>query len=45
MNKKDTQFGPNGRPPERLGSLAGKTWLINGAVAGVGFGASRILLS
>jgi len=42
---KDTQFGPKGWTPERLGSLAGKTYLITGANAGAGFQASRILLS
>ena len=41
----DTQFGPKGWTPERLGSLAGKTYVITGANAGVGFQASRILLS
>lgn len=41
----DTQFGPKGWTPERLGSLAGKTYLITGANAGAGFQASRILLS
>ena len=41
----DTQFGPNGWSPDRLGPLAGKTYLITGANAGAGFQASRILLS
>ncbi len=41
----DTQFGPKGWTPERLGSLAGKTYLITGANSGTGFEASRILLS
>ncbi|MFK8036362.1 MAG: SDR family oxidoreductase [Hyphomicrobiales bacterium] len=41
----DTQFGPKGWTPERLGSLAGKTYLITGANAGAGFQACRILLS
>ncbi len=41
----DTTFGPKGWTPERLGSLAGKTYLITGANAGAGFQASRILLS
>ncbi len=41
----DTQFGPDGWTPGRLGSLAGKTFLITGASAGAGFQASRILLS
>ena len=38
-------FGPKGWTPERLGSLAGKTYLITGANAGAGFEATRILLS
>lgn len=41
----DIQFGPNGWTPERLGSLAGKTYVITGANAGAGFQAARILLS
>ena len=40
-----TKFGPKGWTPERLGSLAGKTYVITGANAGAGFQASRILLS
>lgn len=42
---KDTRFGPKGWTPERLGSLAGKTFVITGANAGAGFQATRILLS
>ena len=38
-------FGPQGWTPERLGSLAGKTYVVTGANAGTGFEASRILLS
>ena len=41
----DTQFGPEGWTPERLGSLSGQTYLITGANAGAGFQATRILLS
>ena len=41
----DTRFGPSGWTPERLGSLAGKTYVITGANAGTGFEAARILLS
>lgn len=41
----DTQFGPSGWTPERLGSLSGKTYIITGANAGTGFQASRIFLS
>ncbi len=40
----DTTFGPKGWTPERLGSLAGKTYVITGGNAGAGFQASRILL-
>ena len=42
---KDTQFGPEGWTPERLGDLSGKTYVITGANAGAGFQAARILLS
>lgn len=45
MTKNDSLFGPEGWTPERLGSLAGKTYLITGANAGAGFEAARILLS
>ncbi len=41
----DTTFGPKGWTPDRLGSLAGKTYFITGANAGTGFQASRLLLS
>lgn len=41
----DKTFGPNGWTPERLGSLAGKTYVITGGNAGAGYEASRILLS
>lgn len=40
-----SQFGPEGWTPKRLGSLAGKTYVITGGNAGAGFEASRILLS
>lgn len=39
------KFGPKGWTPERLGSLAGKTYVITGANSGTGFEASKILLS
>ena len=42
---KDTRFGPDGWTPERLASLAGRTYVITGANAGAGFQAARILLS
>lgn len=42
---KQTQFGPKGWTPERLGNLAGKTYVITGANAGAGFQAARIFLS
>jgi len=41
----DTQFGPKGWTPERIGSLNGKTYLITGATSGTGFEAAKILLS
>ncbi|NNC53362.1 MAG: SDR family oxidoreductase [Erythrobacter sp.] len=41
----DTQFGPKGWTPERLGNQAEKTYLITGANSGTGFQAARILLS
>lgn len=37
--------GPAGWTPERLGSLAGKTYVITGANAGAGFEATRVFLS
>ncbi|TYO84565.1 SDR family oxidoreductase [Oceanicella actignis] len=40
----DTTFGPKGWTPERLGDLTGKTFVITGATAGVGFQAARTLL-
>ncbi|MBO9407796.1 SDR family NAD(P)-dependent oxidoreductase [Shimia sp. R9_1] len=41
----DTTFGPQGWTPERLGPQTGKSYVITGGNAGVGFQASRILLS
>lgn len=41
----DEAFGPNGWTPDRINSLAGKTFVITGGNAGAGFEASRILLS
>lgn len=41
----DTQFGPKGWTPERMGNLSGKTYLITGANGGTGFQAARILLA
>ena len=41
----DTTFGPKGWTPNGLGSLAGKTYVLTGGNAGVGFQASRIFLS
>ncbi len=38
------KFGKKGWTPERLGSLAGKTYVITGANTGAGFQAIRILL-
>lgn len=42
MNRK---FGPKGWTPERLGALAGRTYVITGANGGAGFEATRVLLS
>ncbi len=41
----DRTFGPNGWTPNRIRSLAGKTFVITGGNAGAGFEASRILLA
>lgn len=38
-------YGPAGWTPERLGSLAGRTYVITGANAGAGFEAARVLLT
>jgi len=38
-------FGPRGWTPERIGSLAGKTFLITGASSGTGLEATKILLA
>ena len=38
-------FGPKGWTPEKLGSLAGKTYVITGATNGTGFEATRVFLS
>jgi len=43
--KKENPFGSKGWTPERLGSLAGKTYVITGANAGAGFEATRVFLS
>ena len=43
MNK--NKFGEQGWTPNRLENLEGKTYLITGANAGVGFESSKILLS
>ena len=39
------RFGPDGWTPERLSSLAGKTYLVTGANGGAGFEATRVFLS
>lgn len=39
------RLGPQGWTAERLGSLAGKTYVITGATSGTGLEASRIFLS
>ncbi|EDM80976.1 probable oxidoreductase yajO1 [Plesiocystis pacifica SIR-1] len=43
--KRANPFGAQGWTPERLGSLAGKTYLVTGANAGAGFEATRVFLS
>lgn len=40
-----TNFGPQGWTPERLGSLAGKTFVITGTTTGTGLEATRVFLS
>lgn len=44
MGTTKNPFGRKGWTPERLGSLAGKTYLVTGATAGAGFEATRTLL-
>ena len=39
------QFGRDGWSPERLGSLAGKTYVITGTTSGTGLEATRLFLS
>jgi NAD(P)-dependent dehydrogenase (short-subunit alcohol dehydrogenase family) len=41
----NVKFGPKGWTPERLGSLAGKTYVITGANSGAGLEAARVFLS
>lgn len=41
----DKRFGKKGWTPGRIGSLAGRTYLITGATSGTGYEASKILLS
>jgi len=43
--KANNKFGSKGWTPERLGSLAGKTYVITGANIGAGFEATRVFLS
>jgi hypothetical protein len=43
-NKKNA-FGLTGWTPERLGNLAGKTYVVTGANAGAGLEATRVFLS
>ncbi len=45
MSAKTNPFGPKGWTPQRLGDLAGKTYLITGANSGTGFQAARTLLA
>lgn len=44
MARNDNPFGPDGWTPDRIGSLAGKAFVITGANSGTGFEATRILL-
>jgi len=45
MARRANPFGPKGWTPDRIGSLAGKTFVITGANSGVGFEAARTLLA
>lgn len=45
MARATNPFGPNGWTPDRIGSLAGKTYVITGANAGAGYQATRVFLS
>jgi len=45
MTNRNKTFGAKGWTPERLGSLAGKTYVITGANAGAEFEATRVFLS
>lgn len=45
MTNRNKTFGAKGWTPERLGSLAGKTYVITGASGGAGFEATRVFLS
>lgn len=45
MARSTNPFGPNGWTPDRLGSLAGKTYVVTGANAGTGYQAARVFLS
>ncbi len=45
MARSENPFGSNGWTPDRIGSLAGKTFVITGANSGAGFEATRTLLT
>ena len=45
MKRKPNPFGAKGWTPARLGSLAGKTYVITGANVGAGFEATKVFLS
>ncbi|MDP0492130.1 MAG: SDR family oxidoreductase [Verrucomicrobiota bacterium JB023] len=43
--KSENVFGPEGWTPDRISSLAGKTYLVTGANSGAGYQATRLLLA
>ncbi|CAE7509531.1 RDH14 [Symbiodinium necroappetens] len=45
QSQETNPFGPDGWTPDRLGSLAGKTYVITGTTTGCGYEAAKLLLS